>query len=426
MRTYAIALLAILVSAVSAEALTMEDLFAALTTHPASKLDTLQTQEAELGVQGVHDRFYPTLTGILSYQEYNSPTNLRPVTPTETAQRQANGEPLPFSETIGRIGAHVTMPIFIKELFSLGKKASLLSESARVKQRLNLLQREAVLISANGELKHLEQLRLALEARKGSLAKTRDDVQLQVNEGRAPRVELVRMDEAITKIDLALNGAEQQVAQLKNTIEELTGIHLDTALPMSNVGDITPGPFFALQPLEKAIQADEYGLQAARDKLYPRIVASGDWFNNYGEGYNNGEDLDLEYGNFAITLQVPLFDKSSYTGITRARVELHRDKMRYQKTKIELEAREKSLRRTLGLLASSLELGKKSVAHQEQLLEVAKIAFRQRRMLQEEYLRYEENLLQAQANYYQTRARWWQNFATMAVLYGNDLQELVK
>jgi len=426
MKIYLIAILTVLISTGPAGALTMEDLFAALQSQPASKLDILQTETAELGLQGIYDRFYPALTGILSYQEFNSPTNLRPVTPTESAERLINGEPLPFSDNISRIGAHVTMPIFIKELFSLGKKASLLTESSRAKQKLNLLQREAVLISANSELKHIEQLRQALNSRKASLEKTRSDIHLQVKEGRAPNVELIRMDEAINKIDISCNETDQMAAQLKKTIEELTGIYLDTALPMEKVEDLSEGPYFALQPLEKSIKAGEYAVRAATDKLYPQIVASGDWFNNYGEGYNNGENIDLEYGNFAITMQIPLFFKPYYTDIAKANIELRQEKMHYRKTQIELEAREKSLQQTLKLLASSMELVQKSIDHERELLKVAKISFQQRRMLQEEYLRYEENLLQAQANYYQTRARWWQNFSTLAVLYGNNLHELVK
>lgn len=426
MRIYLISVLAVMLSAGPAGAYIMDDLFTALKSHPASKLDFLQVESVDLGVQAVHDRFYPSLSGILSYREYNSPTNLRPVTPTETAQRQVNGEPFPFSDTIGRIGAHATLPIFIKELFSLGKKASLLTESARAKKRLNLLQREAVLISANGELKHIEQLQQALDARKASLEKTRSDVLLQVQQGRAPDVELVRMDEAINKIEIAYNETAQLAAQLKKNIEGLTGIYLENALLMEKAGDFREGPFFALKPLEKSIKAGEYAVQAARDKLFPQIVASGDWYNNYGEGSNNGEDIDLEYGNFAITLQVPLFDKPLYTGIARAEIDLRWEKMRYQKTKMELEAEAKSLKQTLNLLASSKSLEQKSVAHEQELLKVAKVAFQERRMLQEEYLRYEDNLLQAQASYYQIWARWWQNFSALALLYGNNLEELVK
>jgi len=426
MKIYLITVLIVLINSGLARALSMADLFAALQSHPTSQIDLLQTETAELGAQRVYDRFYPALTGIISYQEFNSPTNLRPVTPTESAERLSHDEPLPFSDNISRIGAQVTMPIFIKELFTLGKKASMLTESSRTKQQLNLLQREAVLISTNSELKHIEQLQQALLSRKASLEKTREDIHLQVKEGRAPNIELVRMDEAINKIDISCNETDQVEAQLQKTIEELTGIYIENALPMEKVRELNEGPFFALQPLEKSIQASEYAVQAARDKLYPWVVASGEWFNNSGEGYNNGENIDLEYGNFTIALQIPLFFKPYYTDIALANIELRQEKMHYQKTQIELAARERNLKQNLKLLASSLELGRKSVEHERELLRVAKISFQQRRMLQEEYLRYEESLLQAQANYYGTQARWWQNFSTLAVLYGNNLHELVK
>ena len=86
MRTVAFLFMVLLCLGSPAEAMTMADLFVALKEQPITKLDTLQTKDSELGVQAVHDRFHPVLKGGLSYEEYNSPTNLHPVTPAESAQ----------------------------------------------------------------------------------------------------------------------------------------------------------------------------------------------------------------------------------------------------------------------------------------------------------------------------------------------------
>ncbi|WP_457575983.1 hypothetical protein [Desulfomarina sp.] len=69
---------------------------------------------------------------------------------------------------------------------------------------------------------------------------------------------------------------------------------------------------------------------------------------------------------------------------------------------------------------------KKSVKYERELLKVARVAYGNGRMVQEEYLRNEEKVLSTEASYYLTEARWWETFVTLAVLYGNNLKELVK
>ncbi len=409
-----------------AEAVTMADLFAALKEHPVTELDALQTRSSELNRQAVHDRFYPQINGVLSYEKYNSPTNWRPVLPTESAQLLARDEPLPFSETISRAGVTLSFPVFVKELFSMGKQAEMLARSARAKKRLKLLEHQAMLLSADARLLHLASLEKSLEARKASLEKTRQDVILQVENGRIPETERIRMDEAINQIKLSFNETISQELVLKKTIESLTSIYLDEPVPLQLNSSIQEGELFALEPIREAVKAKELGVQVAKDKLYPRIVGTARWFHNYGEGYNTGEDVDDEYGSFALTLQIPLFNKPAYTEVEKAKIAMRREKAQLARTAVDLEAKARSLHGTLSLLQSSRKLAAKSVDHERRLLEVAKIAYASRRMSQEEYLRYEEKILSAEAKYYLIEARWWEVFSSLAVLYGNSLEQLVK
>ena len=418
--------LALLCWSIPAGAVTITDLFTALREQPLTKLDTIRTREAELKLQSVHDRFYPALTGVGSYEVYNSPTNLRPVLPTESARLLANGEPLPFSDNIGRVGVRFSLPIFVKELFSLGRQAQILAAGSRVQKRLNLLEHQAVLVAADAHLVHMSYLEKALRSRKASLEKTRADVIIKVKNGRIPAVEKVRMDEAINQIDLTFNQTWQQESELKKDIESLTGIFLDKPVRLTRQGHLREGELFALKPLEKNIEAGKFGVQAAKDKLYPSIIGTARWFHNYGEGYNTGAAVDDEYGSYALTLQVPLFNKPAYTAIEQEKAALLREQVRFAGTRIELQARAGNLTRTLALLGRSMTLGRKSIDHERDLLKVAEVAYAGRRMDQEEYLRYEEKVLTAEANYYLTEARWWKTFATLAVLYGNNLEELVK
>jgi len=66
------------------------------------------------------------------------------------------------------------------------------------------------------------------------------------------------------------------------------------------------------------------------------------------------------------------------------------------------------------------------VESQKKLLAYAKVAFDTGRLIEEEYLRYEEKLLEAQSRALEARAKYWQALAQLAVLYGNDLAELVE
>jgi len=410
----------------SAGAMTITDLFNTLKKQPVTELDVLQTRSAELGVQAVYDRFYPELTGIIGYDKYSSPTNWRPVVPTETASILANHGTLPFSETLARFGGQLSIPFFVKELFSLGKRAERLADSSRVKQQLNLFEHQAILVTANAHLVHMSSLKKALDSRKASLEKTRDDVANQVKSGRLPESELIRMDEAINQIDLLFNQAMQQESGLRRNIESLTGILLREPVSLTKVDTLNKEALLALKPIGKNIEAREFSVQAAKDKLYPKVVGTARWFQNYGEGYNTGEDIDGDYGSYGISLQMPIFNKPSYTAIEKAKIDLRREKNRFAQAKIELQAKADDLGRTLNLLDHSKELAKKSVGHERELLKVAKVAYGSGRLVQEEYLRNEEKVLSAEASYYLTEARWWETFATLAVLYGNNLEELVQ
>ena len=426
MKIVACIYMVLLCSVTQAGATTMADLFAALKEQPITELDTLQIRDAELSAQSVSDRFYPVLTGVLSYEEYNSPTNLRPVTPTESAKLLANGESLPFSDTIGRMGGNLSMPIFVKELFSLGKQTASLSDSHRLQKRLNMLERQATLVAADAHLLHMSSLTKALKSRRVSLKKTWDDISLQVKTGRLPETEKIQLDEALNQIDITFLQTFQQQSDLQKTIESLTGIFLEEPVTLQANETFTEGDLFALEPLQKNIEAREFGVQAAKDKLYPSLVGTAQWFFNYGEGYNTGDSVDNEYGGYALTLKMPLFNKPAHTTIERADVALRREKMRFARTKIDLEAKARNLTKTLELLGQSKKLAKNSVSHQQELLKVAKVTYSSRRMPQEEYLRFEEKVLSAEANYYLTEARWWETFATLAVLYGNNLDELIQ
>ncbi len=110
------------------------------------------------------------------------------------------------------------MPIFVKELFSLGKQAASLADSSRVKKRLNLLERQALLVGADAHLVHLSSLTKALESRRASIKKTWDDISLQVKTGRLPETEKIQLDEALNQIDITFLQTFQQQSDLRKNV----------------------------------------------------------------------------------------------------------------------------------------------------------------------------------------------------------------
>jgi hypothetical protein len=59
-------------------------------------------------------------------------------------------------------------------------------------------------------------------------------------------------------------------------------------------------------------------------------------------------------------------------------------------------------------------------------LQIARVAYRNERLTTEEYLRYEADVLQADAGLYQAQNDQWQVLAQQAVLYGAELTGVVQ
>jgi len=419
-----------LAAAIGLQATTIGDLFDRLKRQPQIQLDAMQAKYAELGVKKVEDGFYPTVSLFASYEHYNSPTNLRPMSPVESAVMTQEHKPLPFANTIERLGAKGTLPIFVKELFSLRKKAQESARSAKAKKRLNYLQNEALLLGADASWRHLKALEAALKARMRSIEKTREDTRIKVESGRAPGVALDKLDEGLNRLAIALNDLRTKETTLRARIEALTGTQLDAPVPLTAKRGVREGEIFALKPLEHLVEARRHGIEASKDRLYPKVAASAMWSENYGQNavsFNNAnDDVHRGYGNYMVALSMPLFEKSAYTGIEQAEVALRKEQLRLAKTRQELSAQAAALRRTLELTRRSRELADRSVANQKNLLAYAKVAYETGRMTEEEYLRYEEGLFDAQSKVAEADAVWWQTLAQLAVIYGDDLRDIVE
>ncbi len=122
----------------------------------------MSVQESALKQEGATAALFPKL-GLFGRAEiFNSPTNLRPVTPTE-ASEAAFGEPVPFSREILRYGLSFEAPVYVRELYVLRQKAVVLRQKAETDRKLDLLGRQAAVVSLNSALTYLQGLEKAID-----------------------------------------------------------------------------------------------------------------------------------------------------------------------------------------------------------------------------------------------------------------------
>jgi len=181
-----------------------------------------------------------------------------------------------------------------------------------------------------------------------------------------------------------------------------------------------------LRPLQKKLEASSKGMEAANEAYYPSVVTKGSYVYSRGEAYNNGLDVSERYASAGVYLSMPVFDRSKSTASQQAKVAYMEDKEKLEETRHALTVQARQLEKEIVLLKKSIALAQKSVSDQKKLLKIAKISFSNESITEEEYLRYEDALANARANLYSFEARQWQDIAQLAVIYGNDLKEIVK
>jgi len=395
----------------------------AVKDQPQSSLDALEVERGALGERKISDKLMPKFDAFAGYEIYNRPSSMRPVLPSEM-QKQNVG--LPFSKRIRRLGAQFSWPIFVKSLYTLKEKASLLHLAAKEKKRLSLIQREAGVVGAVAYLHYMESLKGALLAKERSILATRKKVALMVKEGRTADSKLLTLDAHLNELKMNIIDIDRQKNTLFAKIETLTGVALKQSVPMYQKRPLKKGKIFALLPLEKRLQANKKGMKAAKESYYPTLAIKGNYTHSYADAYNNDESIDTKYGIIGLYVNFPLYDSSKSTAVEEAKLDYYKARSLIDDTRNTLTAKAKELEREIELLKNSVGLAQKSIKEQKALLKVAKVSLENQVITQEEYLRYEDALANAKANLYKINAQKWQDIAQLAVIYGNDLKGIVK
>ncbi len=406
--------------------LSMKTLFQALKKQPVTRIDKIIEKNATISVNKTTSTLFPKVYAIASYEQYSSPTSMIPLTPTESAEMLRKNSPLPFSKTIKQLGIQIEMPILLLPIFSLTKKAEEMKISTMEQMKLNLIKNEAVLVTLNAKLRYLELLKRAMLARESSLKSSLAIVEKGIKAGRTPAIQALKIKNKINQLNVAINQLIISRNSIISSIETLTSIKLLHSVPMKQTKKIRKGAFFSMKPLEYALKAQEYDVKAKQSELYPSIYLRGFAVRKFGKSYNTGDPVIENYASIGIYLKLPIFNKTTYTDIQKAEANCTKYRLKLQQLKIELNSEAKNLNEELKLINSSMKLAAKTVNNQRKLLKYAKVAFKIKRMTEEEYLRYEDELLTAQADLFNLETKRWEVISKLAVIYGNNLEEIVQ
>jgi len=402
-------------------------LFDSLKTHPVTQGDEIRIEQALTGKTMAYSKLYPNIDLFGRYDYSSIASGMVPVPPNDLlAMVKDPSVAQPFSDQIYRVGVTVSMPIFVASIFPMAAKAKLMARSAADLKNINLLKNEAVIVGANANLLYMQALDSALTKKRNSLLKTKEFVVIKVNNGRAPESALLNINNGISQIDIMKNDLALQREEVVTVIQSLTGVALKSPVTMQQVGTYKDGDTKALDPLREKEEADRLGYRAEKEKLLPSLVLQGSYSNNTANSYNNNQRVNNDYTAIGIILKVPLFAKDQYAQIKKSRLDYEASKNDLDRMSLELASQASQLQNSLLLLDNSIQLYTGSINDKQQLLEIAKVSYRSDQMSMEDYLKYEDDLILEQSKLFKAQAQKWQTLMKLNVIYGNNIEEVVK
>jgi outer membrane protein TolC len=324
------------------------------------------------------------------------------------------------------VGATISMPVYVASIFPMAAKAKLMARSAADLKNINLLKNEAVIVGANANLLYMQALDSALTKKRNSLLKTKEFVVIKVNNGRAPESALLNINNGISQIDIMKNDLALQREEVVTVIQSLTGVALKSPVTMQQVGTYKDGDIKALDPLREKAEADRLGYRAEKEKLLPALMLQGSYSNNTAQSYNNNQRVNNDYTTVGVILRVPLFAKDQYAQIKKSRLDYEASKNDLDRMSLELASQASQLQNSLLLLDNSIQLYTGSINDKQQLLEIARVSYRSDQMSMEDYLKYEDDLILEQSKLFKAQAQKWQTLMKLNVIYGNNIEEVVK
>lgn len=411
----------------SQEITNVGQLFDSLKTHPVTQGDEIRIEQALAGKTMAYSKLYPNIDLFGRYDYASTATGMLPVPPNYLLEMVKDPTVAqPFSENILRLGVTISMPVFVASIFPMAAKAKMMAQSAQDLKTNNLLKNEATIVGANANLLYMDALDQALEKKKASMMKTKEFVVMKVNNGRAPESALLNINNGINQIDILKNDLALQREEVVAVIQSLTGVALKSPLSMQQVGTFQDGDLKALDPLREKAEADRLGYKAEKEKLLPALLLQGSYSNNTADAYNNNHRVNNNYGTAGIILKVPLFAKDQYAKIRNEKLEYESTKNDVDRMSLELASQTTQLQNSLRLLDNSIQLYENSVKEKEQLLDIARVSYQSDQLTMEDYLIYEDDVILEKSKLFKAQAEKWQSLMKLCVIYGNNIEEIVK
>ncbi len=411
----------------SLEATSISTLLSALKNQPQFKMDTLSIEQASLGGKKIGAKFWPKVTLFGSVEQNSIYKPLGVLLPSQSAKLLKNKNlSQPFSKTIIQEGIKVTWPVFVKSLFTLKQRAKYLELSAKQKRKLNLLQNEAIVVGAVAQLNYIDAMLRALSAKERSIKETKKKTALGVKIGQMPYSKLLLINTKLNEITINQAFLKTNRLALLAKLQDLTGIKVKGKISLRLKRHIKKGEFFALKPLQSTLRASQKAIEAAKGAFYPKVVVSGIVAREHGNSINTDTFMHKNLAQIKLSATMPLFDKEKQVDVQIAKINYLKNALFIKKMRHSLKVEAKKIKNNIALLQQSARLAKKSIKQQQELLKMAKVAFLQGSITQEEYLRYEDALFSAKADFAKIIAQIWQNRAQLAVIYGDDLKGVVR
>jgi len=409
-------------------AYTMQDLFDGLKKQAQTKSDEMLVKKAQVSKNLIKAKLYPEVNLFVKYDNFSKPTGLVPVPPNQLLPMVKDPSVAqPFSENILRTGAKFSMPLFSKSLYTMIDKAQMMQQSVEAKKRINLLKNEATLVASNANLRYLDALEHALKTKEKSLKETDKTIKIKVHSGRMAGAALYKIEDSLNQITIAQNNIKLQKEQLLNTIRTLSGITLNKPIMMEQIRDINRTKNLpSLQPLKLKVQANQLDIKAQKEKRYPTLGAYGSYTYSQADAYNNDNSVDDTYGNVGVALTMPLLSMDKNRAIQKSKIQALSDEVALEKLSDELHSKAIMIEHTLPILENSIKLQRQSIRNKQRLLHIAKTNYKSGRLSTEEYLRYENEVVSSKAALYQANAKKWQSLMELAIIYADNIEEIIK
>ena len=402
------------------------NLFEAIKKTPDTKIDKVMIQKTQSIKNEVTGSLFPKINLFASVEHFSSPTNIKPLPPTKSKEIGMQNGGYWFSQNIQKIGFSASMPVFIKNIYDNKKKISYLITATKYQAKLNLLKREALLVTLVSKLNYLYTLKNALIQKRDSIKTTFNAIKVGVKIGRIPAFKALRLKDALNQIKINITDINANIDNVKSQIYKLTQIQINNKIPLQTVSDINKNTFLALKPMQKRQQADIYDTKSKKDAYIPKILLKAQGYRAFANAYNNNEHLALNFASIGIYLNWSVFDKSNNAEIEKSKIENLKDNLLIQKTLKDLNAEVMQINSTLKETKKAIVLTQNSIGIKEELLKGAKEAFKLNTLTVDEYLEYEDDLANAKAKLADLIAQKNSLTANLAFIYGNNLERIFK